>query len=104
MRIQCSILMSYRGFVMLVAGLCGSIGGVYGQTQTCEPALGADSINFTCAQGSAVYLDLSSGLAELASAFSGTNLDFTYDIALTSGGIPPGLILSSSGVLSGTLT
>jgi len=90
--------MALRGFVLSLLGLLGCAIALDAQTLPCNESL-------QCAQGSAFSIDLGQGLEAVASIIDSiADVTFTYNFAVDGGTLPPGLTLSPSGLLSGTLT
>lgn len=84
----------------------GSSGGGTTAVPTipCASASSTQS-NVSCAQGSSFSFDLGPELEQITTMYNGMpGLVYTYSFAVTAGTLPPGLTLSPSGVLSGTLT
>jgi uncharacterized protein (TIGR03437 family) len=82
----------------------GASGGSTIPTIPCAGA-GSGATSLNCAQGASFAYDVGQELEQITSMFNGTpGVAYTYSFAVTAGTLPPGLTLSPSGVLSGTLT
>ncbi len=99
--------MSFRAFVLLIAGFCGCA-ALQAQIPALPPCLGLGGPGDAgCTVGSSFDYDfgqlfgLEALVAEIDSA--GDGILFTYSVSAT-GTLPPGLTLSPSGLLSGTFT
>ena len=75
---------------------CFSVGVLQAQTYPLPP--GTVGVPYS--------IDFGQGLSEVASEFAAAGLDasFTYNFAVSGGGLAPGLSMSASGLLSGTPT
>ncbi len=80
-----------------------SILGVYGaaalhaQTATC-------GASFECPQGSSFSFDFGQYFSQINGEISGTGFTYSFSFALGGGTLPPGLTVTPSGLISGTLT
>jgi uncharacterized protein (TIGR03437 family) len=90
--------MALRGFVLSLLGLLGCATTLHAQDLPCNGTL-------ECAQGSAFSLDIGQGLDQVDSLINTLpGISYSYNFALTGGTLPPGLALTPSGLISGTLT
>jgi uncharacterized protein (TIGR03437 family) len=82
----------------------GPSGGSAIPTIPCTGA-GSSATSLNCAQGASFSYDVGQELEQITTMFNGMpGVAYTYSFAVTAGTLPPGLTLSPSGVLSGTLT
>src|SRR5271154_3722129 len=96
--------MSLRTFALFVAGLC-ACSALNAQTPVLPPCVTDGAAGSACTVGSSVSFDLGQylELSEFASLDNGYDgIVFTYSISAT--GLPPGLAVSPSGLISGTLS
>ncbi len=94
--------MSLLRSALLVLGL-SSCAALYAQSQACT--VDDSTATATCPQGTSFSQDPDQLFSELASILSGIpELSFSYTVSVGSGTLPPGLTLSPSGLLNGTLT
>jgi uncharacterized protein (TIGR03437 family) len=90
--------MALRGFVLSLLGLLGCATALDAQDLPCSGTL-------ECAQGTAFSFDFGQGLDQVASLINSiAGISYSYNFALSGGTLPPGLTLSPSGLISGTLT
>jgi uncharacterized protein (TIGR03437 family) len=99
--------MSYRGIAISLAVFCCCALSLNAQIPCNIGSVLPGAANTTCSVGSSFSFDFGqsfelSDLASLINGFGG--IDFTYSFTVSDGTLPPGLALSSSGVLGGTFT
>jgi uncharacterized protein (TIGR03437 family) len=88
--------MRTRGLVLALLCFSGAA-ALHAQTATCGQT-------FSCPQGSSFSFDFGQYFSQLGSLFAGSGITYTFSFSVGGGTLPPGLTVSSSGLISGTLT
>src|SRR5271170_4673395 len=100
--------MLIRVFVLSIVGLWGFNAALNAQVlPPCSSSSVSGGASAACLQGSSFSYDLGQEFEQIASLFAEfggvDGLFFKYSYSLSGGSLPPGLTLSPSGLLGGTL-